>query len=666
MKSNRESIRFKDIFNFTIRKKLYLTFIFIILLPSFTIGFMSYNTAQKEIKNQMLASSTENVELLDNFITDTIKTKFSDVEYFGSRLNAQSFTESEAPKTIETLTQYSLLHPDVVTVFSGTKDGQMFLYPNATLPDDFDPREREWYKQAVANSGKAIITEPYEDLATGTMLVTVAQELKDGSGVIGLDLSLEAIQDITTGIKIGENGYTFILSAQKKYLADPTQETGTVPQGETYSKLIYQKEKGHLADEFQGNRYETSFVTNELTGWKVAGVMEANEIDEATKGILFTTFIVVAIFIFIGLILAIIIVRSITKPLSILVDVTDKVSNGDLTQTIQVKNNDELGKLGNSFNKMLLSLRELITHVGEKSELLAASSEQLSASSEQNSQATEQVANAITEVAAGTDEQLAMMKETNEVIIEMSKGIQQIKGNTQHVSETATEAMGVVSTGEKSIKQSIEQMQIINESVENLGTIVDTLGKRSDEINQIVNVISEIASQTNLLALNAAIEAARAGEHGKGFAVVADEVRKLAEQSAKSTDTIRELIGSIQNDTKLAVESMNKGTVETEKGIQVVNGAGESFRRIQQFVDHVTSQIQEVSASIEQMAVGAGQVVETVAQVDEISSRNTAQTQDVSAATEEQLASMQEIASSAASLSYMAEELQEAVKKFRL
>ncbi|WP_077619711.1 methyl-accepting chemotaxis protein [Bacillus sinesaloumensis] len=666
MTNKRNKRKFSNLFHFTIGKKLYISFIIIILLPSLTIGFTSYQTSQTKIKEQMLNESGEKVAILDDFILDSISTKFADAEYLSSTLNEESFSDSGVPVLLERLEQYSLLHPEVITVFSGTKDGNMYLFPHADLPEDFDPRERDWYKQAVSESGKAIITEPYEDLATGEILVTIAQEIKDGSGVVGLDINLESLREITNGLTIGENGYTFILTAQKKYLIDPTQETGSEPQGETYSKLIYEEDEGHLTDEFEGNTYETTYVTNDLTGWKIAGVMEQGEIDKATQGILYTTFLVVAIFVLIGIIIAILIVRSITRPLNVLVQVTDQVSNGDLTQSINVKNSDEVGQLGNSFNKMLDSLRELLTNVDDKSQTLAASSEQLTASSEQNSQATEQVANAIQEVAVGTEQQTEMVRHTTDVVKEMSIGIQQIEKNAQNVSRTSTEALSIVENGEQAIQESIQQMQTINTSVADLGKIIHSLGERSEEINQIVNVISDIASQTNLLALNAAIEAARAGEHGKGFAVVADEVRKLAEQSAKSTESIRQLIGTIQDDTKQAVDSMNKGTEEAEKGITVVNNAGQSFTQIQQFVDNVSSQIQEVSASIAQMTQGAHQVVDAVSEIDEIARKTTGQGQEVSAATEEQLASMQEIASSAASLSYMAEELQEAVRKFRL
>ncbi|MFD2445178.1 methyl-accepting chemotaxis protein [Bacillus sp. CGMCC 1.16607] len=288
------------------------------------------------------------------------------------------------------------------------------------------------------------------------------------------------------------------------------------------------------------------------------------------------------------------------------------------------------------------------------------------ASSEQNNKATEQVANSIQEVASGTESQTNKLRDSNEIVRKMTEAIQQIKLNTHHVTNTSSEATNVVLKGEQAIQLSINQMNQINENVINLGQVIHTLGERSKEISQIANVISDIAAQTNLLALNAAIEAARAGEHGKGFAVVADEVRKLAEQSSKSTESIRQLIAAIQSETDYAVQSMEKGTAEVEKGIEVVHDAGSSFKQIQYFVDNVSSQIQEMTDSIQQMAQGAEKVVVTVSEIEEIAVETTSQSQDVSAATEEQLASMQEIAASAAALANMAEDLQDSLKNFKI
>ncbi|WP_428839308.1 methyl-accepting chemotaxis protein [Bacillus massilinigeriensis] len=315
---------------------------------------------------------------------------------------------------------------------------------------------------------------------------------------------------------------------------------------------------------------------------------------------------------------------------------------------------------------MIDSLRTLIRQVSEKSHVLAASSEQLNASAEQNNSATEQVASAIQHVASGTEQQTEMAGNSANVVQEMSSGMLSILESTENVANTSREAAETVKVGEGAISLSIQQMTNIHNTVNDLGGVVHTLGERSREISKITDVISEIAGQTNLLALNAAIEAARAGEQGKGFAVVADEVRKLAEQSAKATETIRSLISSIQAETEAAVDAMGKGTGEVEKGITVVNEAGISFKKIQEFVDDVSKQIQYVATSVNEMNNGAEQVVDMVAGMDEISQKTAHETQEVSAATEEQLASMQEIAASAAALSNMAEELQNSISSFKI
>jgi methyl-accepting chemotaxis protein len=369
----------------------------------------------------------------------------------------------------------------------------------------------------------------------------------------------------------------------------------------------------------------------------------------------------------IGLVVAYVISRIISKPVVAMAGIAQKIANGDLTEDmIQVKNRDEIGELANAFSSMLENLRHLIMQIRVNAEQVAASSEQLTASAQQTNQATEQVAETMQQVAAGSEKQVQSLHDTTNIINEMSMTTQQIAASAQDVSQSAVQAAEVAQSGSQSVHTAIQQMNSINDTIHELADVIKGLGERSKEIGQIVQVISEITSQTSLLALNAAIEAARAGEHGRGFAVVADEVRKLAEQSAQSAKQITELITAIQTETGKAIQAMEISMQEVTEGTDVIHSAGESFEKIQQAVSGVAAQVQEVTAAVEEMSAGSQQVVDAIRYVVTLSEEAASGTQTVSAATEEQLASMEEITASAMSLSQMAEELHQLVEAFRV
>lgn len=389
---------------------------------------------------------------------------------------------------------------------------------------------------------------------------------------------------------------------------------------------------------------------------------------ESTKSTIFWLNVFITLFvILLGLGMALIIPRKITKSIILVSRELKEIAEGegDLTRKLSIRSHDEVGELADNFNQMIANLRKVISQVGLDTGQVAASSEELTASAEQTSKAAEQVAVTIQEIAEGTTQQVHQAEEASHVVHEISIGIQQIASNAQNVSETAMEAAEKASEGGKTIQTTVQKMNSINNTVNNLSTVVNGLEKNSNEIGKITGVITEIAEQTNLLALNAAIEAARAGEHGKGFAVVADEVRKLAEESSHSTQKIAELINTIQSENKKVVQSMDFAIKEVAGGIEIATTAGKDFNLIQASINKVTEQIQEVAAAVQEMSAGAEDTVHSMELIEKVAGTSAADTQEVSAATEEQLASMEEISSAAGALSKMMEELQILIGKFK-
>nr|WP_320147195.1 methyl-accepting chemotaxis protein [uncultured Anaeromusa sp.] len=359
--------------------------------------------------------------------------------------------------------------------------------------------------------------------------------------------------------------------------------------------------------------------------------------------------------------------RKISEPVVKVAEGVRQIAAGDLgIADLQVESKDEIGQLAHSVNEMKQHLKELIRGIANSSSQVAAASEQLTAGAEQSAHVVTQVAESINEVAQGAEKQMRAVSETSSAVEHISSGMQQAAAGSAQAAEHSTQAARKAKEGDLAVGRAVTQMASIEKTVNNSAQVVAKLGERSQEIGQIVSVISGIAGQTNLLALNAAIEAARAGEQGRGFAVVADEVRKLAEQSQEAAQRIAELIGEIQGDTDQAVVAMSEGTREVKVGSEVVTAAGQAFAEITELVAHVSEQVQDISQVMQRMSQGSEKIVTSVHTVSNLSEAAMGEAQTVSAATEEQSASMEEIASSSRSLANLAQDLQEAVSRFRL
>ena len=359
--------------------------------------------------------------------------------------------------------------------------------------------------------------------------------------------------------------------------------------------------------------------------------------------------------------------RYINNSLQIIQTAIDKVRDGDFRITPRTfTKNDEFGALADSLADMRENVNSLLKDIHQSAETVASSSQELTASSDQSAQVTNNIAQSISDVATMNEQQSDSVNKTFSAVKQISANIEENASNANIASSNAEAASKEAGDGGNSIRTAISQMESIEKVVSESAAVVNELGERSKEIGMIVETITGIAEQTNLLALNAAIEAARAGDQGRGFAVVAEEVRKLAAESQEAAEKISNLIGTIQSQTENAVQAMNAGTIEVQKGAEVVKESGTAFKRIIELNNDVAQQVKGIAQTTEEAAKASTDVISSVQNVDQAAKNVSDQTQTVSAATEEQSASMEEIASASRNLAEIAQKLNAEVNSFKV
>ena len=382
-----------------------------------------------------------------------------------------------------------------------------------------------------------------------------------------------------------------------------------------------------------------------------------------------TKFILIASVIFVILIsvsMAFYLSRSINVSIQYLIGIANHVAQGDLKVDVTPKSNDEFGMLTNAFAETVKQLKSLIEGITSTADNLVNFSDQLTSNADQSALATQQVANSISNVAFNMTKQGEQVNSSVDEINRMTEDIAAFEKLSEQSSKAANDVADIAQDGRKAVAGAVSQMETIAASVTESAEVIRQLAARSEEISQISDTISGIAEQTNLLALNAAIEAARAGEHGKGFAVVADEVRKLAEGSALAASKIAELIGVIQNDTTKAVERMEQGTLDVQSGKSVVDNAGNSFSTIVQAVIGLTKNAEIILHAARSSSEKINKLVAVMDDLNKTSAAVSQEAESVSAATEQLSASMDEIAGASKNMSDMAQQLKDSTSQFKV
>ncbi|MCZ8523160.1 MULTISPECIES: methyl-accepting chemotaxis protein [Paenibacillus] len=381
-----------------------------------------------------------------------------------------------------------------------------------------------------------------------------------------------------------------------------------------------------------------------------------------------TSLLIVSLFVLLfAITIGMLLSRSIVRPMRQMVQAAGRIADCDLTEgDLRIASRDEIGELAGAFNRMKGSLHEMVSRVGQSAQEVAAAAEELNGSSGQVGEALQQITEIVQDISAGAQQQVGSVQAGVGIIEGVSQQLGGIAGITEAADATSSEARQTAAAGDHAIRSAMGQMQSILSKMQELTTAVERLGGRSSQIMAANDLIAGIAQQTNMLALNASIEAARAGAAGRGFAVVADEVRKLSMQTTEAAGEIAQLIEGIRSETAAVVEGADAGTQEVSRGIRVVEEAGTAFRRIHEAVDDMARQMLRVSDETKAIAAESRSAVTTIHTVQEVAAAAAESTHSVSSHVEGQFASMEEIVSSSTMLSRMAEDLSDLIRKFRV
>ncbi|WP_090092284.1 methyl-accepting chemotaxis protein [Clostridium uliginosum] len=545
-----------------------------------------------------------------------------------------------------------------------------------------------WAKAAVTEASERythnggipydVILKPAYSEAYKTNMVLMFAWQKDDTGKVtagaGASLKIEAVQDIVKNMKYGEKGYGMLLANDGTFIAHPNEDwamkekISTVKDADLnkLGELVKSGNPGIFRFGEGHDKKIAFYAKSSISDWTVVNIVYQDELFAASNKLL-VVMLVIAFVITVILSLAIYFAAShLIKPLTKLSKFADDVSTGDLSGSVEIESEDEIGNLSKAFNNTIQVLRNILTDINSESKKVNSLSSELASSCDDASKVTEEAAKTIQFVAENTTEQARQVGLAVDKTIEMEKASKAVTSKCNYMLETAEQSHNISSVAFKAVDKAVYSMKIIvGNNKKNLDESKLLLAK-SSEIGKIVEVITSIADQTNLLALNAAIEAARAGEQGRGFAVVADEVRKLAEQSSIAANQISNLISGIQGQISSITDSMDDGSNEITSGMQVALQAGTHFDDIEKAISNIFSVVKDVSSATETMIQTAERTVTEMKNTSAISEQTASATEQISAGAEEQTASMEEIGNGANQLSKLSDRLNELVSKFKI